>query len=206
MSNVRPLRGGADDSDVPEGFRLEDAGKYAINREYTRSRDNNQNFITIHLKVPETFAGQLGDIVGKVPGIKTLADFYRSAGVHRAHYHAHKDHNPQMLHSIEQEMWACDIDMMRVEREGLEANILSYKELMQGLVQSSDWLALAHMIKRGLDASATVRHPYSERIMEEAREWERRLPKEYAAHLEMLKNSEPTDMHIYEMQMFTDGV
>lgn len=190
---------GMADRAVPEGFRLDDGTKYREDLEYTRSRDMQQHGVTVNVKVPEMIHMQIKEIVEQrsLPGIKTVADFMRSAALHHLKRRSEKIRNAHLDNTIEREVLAAMQDAFLTEMHTLDMTVKNYKEAGQLAAQSSDWRMLAVLIHHGRKAGETIRPPYSERIHDEAERLLVHLPLNEHGFLNALAGGVDVDVSMY---------
>lgn len=103
--------------------------EYSEFRLFTRSTNKHDHSTKVQVNVTPEFAAMITEAVNKglVPGYRTPADVFRDGAFHRIRFWATNNGDPEFRRRaevlIQTEMLRCEIEQMRQEREGIEANI-----------------------------------------------------------------------------------
>ena len=161
-----------------------DGPGYREDRIYTRSTDAAGHQKHLRVNVPPSIAGQLASLAadGQIPAYRTSQDVVRDAIVHRLHWLAQNQLNPNqdVMRVVDVEMRKCRLDAITREVVELNGMVEAAREAMEQAAHARDVYALFDAITQAQLEAEAVRDPYQTRIFEMVRDYRQRYATELA--------------------------
>jgi len=130
---------------IRSSWSVEDDGWYDEKKFYTYTEDKNGHSAKVTMNIPKNLAGTIHKLVGssKIPEIKTIQDFCRSAIFHYAHKVGRWVDDEELVDQVTMGMLQADLEAVVQERRDIDALIDSIKEVFDMAISDENMLPWA---------------------------------------------------------------
>lgn len=151
--------------------------EYKPERLYTRSTNKHDHSVKNDVRMPPGIHAMVSEVVDKVPGYRSMADFYRDAVVHRMRWWLERDMEltPILKYRLDMELWLADLDQLQQIMELGENLTSTNRELLERAATSRNVWVLGKTIQGVEDRAEELGQPYEGQLRELAKEYRKRM-------------------------------
>lgn len=158
-------------------WSTEKGNEYDPNKFYTRSTNQHDHSADIRFRLPPHLAGRINEIVSskRFPQLRSTADFYRDAAVHRLHHLNKMMQDPELANMLNIEIRLAIIEARQQEVDSLREAVEKHKQQLESAWQSNDYDAIADSLADVEESIPFYRNPYRRQLQELVTQFKPRL-------------------------------
>lgn len=151
--------------------------EYSEDHFYTRSTNKHDHSIDARFRFPPHLAAMVSGIVDskRFPSLRSNADFYRDAAVHRLHHLNEMIQDGKYSKALSIEMRLARVEARRKEMEELTAALTTHEQTLELARQSEDYEAMSDTLADIEDDIPAFREPYKKNLKLLAAKYRRML-------------------------------
>lgn len=148
--------------DTDKGF------EYSEDHFYTRSTNKSDHSSDVRFRFPPHLAAMVSQIIDskQFPQLRSVADFYRDAAVHRLHHLNEMIGDGKIESGLNIEMRIARIEARQKEVTSLKEAVEKHTGLLEDAWQSNDFEAMSDMLALLEEDIPSFRQPYRRQLKE----------------------------------------